>query len=117
MPKVKTVIFFQKNIAFSQNVLKKIPISVILNNNTFVDVYKRQVFSDGTSVTAQDCVYSFNKAKAEGSIYASRFIYIKSYVAQSHNVFVITFTDASLNNVNLLEMCIRDRARLLLAFL
>ncbi|PWM45054.1 MAG: hypothetical protein DBX47_05085 [Clostridiales bacterium] len=73
-------------------------------NKLSVTIKSDAVFSDGTSVTAQDCVYSFNKAKAEGSIYASRFIYIKSYVAQSHNVFVITFTDASLNNVNLLDI-------------
>lgn len=61
-------------------------------------------FSDGSAVTADDVLYSFDRAKADGSIYAFRFSkYISSWKKTSANTVTVTFKTKNIYNVNLFD--------------
>lgn len=59
------------------------------------------LFSDGSPVTAQDCVYSFDKAKRGGN-YSSAFQEIVSYYAMSQTELCVVFQTENKYNINLL---------------
>ncbi len=61
-------------------------------------------FSDGSAVTADDVLYSFDRAKADGSIYSFRFSkYISSWKKTSANTVTVTFKNKNIYNVNLFD--------------
>jgi len=60
-------------------------------------------FSDGSKITAADCVYSYTLAQTS-PVYASRFEHIKMFEAVSETVFRITFSSPSTVNLNLLDI-------------
>lgn len=61
-------------------------------------------FSDGTSVTAEDCVYSYELAKRESSVYKDRFIYISGFEALPDGRFAVYFFRNSVYNVNMCDI-------------
>lgn len=61
-------------------------------------------FSDGTSLTAADCVYSYDKASSDNSVYKDRFKVITGYEAVSDYEFRIYFNTDSVYNVNLADI-------------
>ena len=58
-------------------------------------------FSDGTRISASDCVYSFSKAEEENSVFHSRFSHIRSYEATDSYTFTVTFSTDNIYNINL----------------
>lgn len=73
-------------------------------NMITISISGQAFFSDGSPVTAADCVFSFDKAKEDSSVFSSRFSYIQSYSAVSENQFLVEFSTVSANNVNLLDI-------------
>lgn len=61
-------------------------------------------FSDGTYVTAADCVYSYSVAMNPGSVYLDRFTYISDFEALSDGRFIVYFNMNSVFNVNLCDI-------------
>lgn len=61
-------------------------------------------FSDGSRVTAEDCVYSFRRASFEDSVWFPRFEKIISFTAESKYVFTVSFSENSRFSVNLLTI-------------
>lgn len=61
-------------------------------------------FSDGTYVTASDCVYSYSVAMDPESVYVDRFEYISDFKALSDGRFAVYFNMDSMYNVNLCDI-------------
>ena len=59
------------------------------------------VFSDGSHITASDCVYSFAKASAADSVFKNRFSAVSGYDDTDTYVFTVRFTTDNIYNVNL----------------
>lgn len=60
------------------------------------------VFSDGSAVTADDCVYSFTRAKKEDSVFASVLSsYVTSFRAVSSTEFEVRLSSDNQNHINL----------------
>lgn len=66
-------------------------------------------FSDGTPVTAADCVYSYSIAMDENSVFRDRFNYIYAFEELSDGRFAVYFDTESLYNVNLCDIPIIKR--------
>lgn len=76
---------------------------------TFV-IKENARFSDGSAVTADDIIYSFEKAKADGSIYAFRFSkYIANWKKTSANTVTVTFKSKNIYNINLFDFPITKK--------
>jgi len=61
-------------------------------------------FSDGSPVTAADCVASYERAARNGSVWRSRFSYIRSYHAADEKTFCVAFRASAASNLNLLTV-------------
>ena len=67
-------------------------------------------FSDGNKITAADCVYSYNCASQEGSVYQSVFSnYIQSWKALTEDTFQVTLKKNNNYNINLFNIPIIKR--------
>lgn len=61
-------------------------------------------FSDGTPVTAADCVASFARAAKKDSVWRTYFSYIRSYTAQDESTFQVVFRSYYPTQLNLLSI-------------
>ena len=76
--------------------------SYSINGNTVsILISDAAIFSDGTSVTAEDCKFSFDQAK-KSSVYQQNFSYIVSYTAKSSTEFEVVLSSQNPRNINLL---------------
>ncbi len=73
-------------------------------NRVFVRLREGVRFSDGTPVTAQDCVASYDRAKEKDTVWAGRFSYIRSYRAEDQNTFSVEFVSYAPSQLNLLTV-------------
>ena len=64
---------------------------------------KSAVFSDGSAVTANDVIYSYNLAKASATVYAARFYEVKSIVAEGSDTVVFSLTRNDPYFLNLID--------------
>lgn len=61
-------------------------------------------FSDGSSVTADDVIYSFERASAKNSVYSFRFEkYVSSWKKVSSDTVTVNFKSENVYNVNLFD--------------
>ncbi len=58
-------------------------------------------FSDGSQISASDCVYSFAKAEDKSSVFYNRFNQIKAYEETDRYTFTVTFSTDNIYNINL----------------
>lgn len=58
-------------------------------------------FSDGSRISAADCVYSFSKAEEKNSVFYNRFSDISSYEQTDTYTFTVTFKTENIYNINL----------------
>ncbi len=82
----------QKNLAVSHETV----------GNTCTVTIKSAAFSDGSALTANDVVYSFNTAKQSGGRYAAQLTTIESATADSTNKVIFTCSKADPYIANLL---------------
>jgi ABC-type transport system substrate-binding protein len=64
---------------------------IVTENKITVYLKHDALFSDNTPVTAVDCLYSFQKASDDNSIYKTRFNYISDWSVVSDYVFEVDF--------------------------
>ena len=76
----------------------------IIGNRAVFYLNESALFSDGSHITASDCVYSFARASAENSVYRNRFSVISGYEETDTYVFTVRFTSDSIYNVNLVSI-------------
>jgi len=74
-----------------------------LSGNKCTVTLKNTKFTDGSPVTADDVVYSFNLAKASDTVYSSSCAYIKSCVAQDSLTVVFSLVKSDPYFLNLLD--------------
>lgn len=75
------------------------------NGNTLsVTLREQAIFSDGSPLTAADCVASFDLAASEGSVYQERFASIRSWWAVDAQTFVVEFSSENPYQINLLDI-------------
>lgn len=77
--------------------------SITLNGKTCTVVIKDAVFSDGTSVTASDVVYSLKKAQKSSTKFAAQLSGVASCTASGSRTLVITLSSVDPYFVNLLD--------------
>ncbi len=77
--------------------------SVTIEDKSCIIVLKDAKFSDGSPVTADDVVFSFNKAKGSTSVYNYSLKNAASIVKQSTNTVVITLNKADPYFLNVLD--------------
>ena len=77
--------------------------TVTIEDKSCIVVLKSARFSDGTPVTADDVVFSFNKAKASKSVYGYSLKNAASIVKQTDNTVVITLKKADPYFENVLD--------------
>lgn len=77
--------------------------SVVSEGKTCTAVMRNAVFSDGSSVTAQDVVYSFNLAKTSASVYAQELYCCSSATAQDTRTVVFNLIKTDPYFINLLD--------------
>jgi len=77
--------------------------SVSIDGKTCTAVIKNALFSDGTSVKADDIVYSFNLAKNSASAYSSELYICSSASASNSNTVVFSLTKNDPYFINLLD--------------
>lgn len=73
-------------------------------NTVLVHLRSGVRFSDGSPVTAEDCVVSYDRAAATGSVWRSAFAYIRSYEAVDSDTFKIVFYSYYPTQLNLLTV-------------
>lgn len=73
----------------------------IIGNRAVFYLDESALFSDGSHITASDCVYSFARASAADSVYKNRFSVISEYEETDTFVFTVTFVSDSIFNINL----------------
>lgn len=73
-------------------------------NTVFIHLREGVRFSDGTPVTAADCVSSFSLAKEKKSVWRDRFSDIRSYDAVDEDTFKVVFTAYAPTRLNLLTV-------------
>ena len=73
-------------------------------NTVFIHLRSGVRFSDGSPVTAADCVASFNLAFQKNSVWRDHFAYIRSYDAVDEDTFKIVFSSYSRMQLNLLTI-------------
>ncbi len=61
-------------------------------------------FSDGTPVTARDCVLSYDRAREKGTVWAGIFSYIRSYREEEDGTFGVEFFSYFPSQLNLLTV-------------
>ncbi len=87
------------------NALPVIAKSHTVDGNTLSVVLREDVyFSDGTPVTAEDCVASYDRAAKKDSLWASMFSYLRSYRAVDEKTFEVVFYSYSETQLNLLTV-------------
>lgn len=75
------------------------------NGNTLTVTLREQaVFSDGSPLTAEDCVFSYNLAASDGSVYRDRFSSIRAWRAVDDRTFEVEFSSGNPYQVNLLDL-------------
>ncbi len=73
----------------------------IAGNTAVFYIDENALFSDGSHITASDCVYSFAKASANDSVFSNRFSVISGYDDTDTYVFTVRFATDNIYNVNL----------------
>ena len=73
----------------------------ISGNKAVFHIDQTALFSDGSHVSAADCVYSFSKAEDPSSVYHNRFETITDYQATDTYTFTVTFSTDNIYNINL----------------
>ena len=71
--------------------------------NSCTVVLKKSLFSDGSNLTADDVVYSFNLAKASTSYYGAKLYVCSSAVAKDSKTVVFSLAKTDPYFINLLE--------------
>lgn len=77
--------------------------TITLEDKTCTVTLKTAFFTDGSAVTADDVVFSFNKAKDSSAIYSYSLKNVSSIAKQSENTVVFTLTKADPYFKNLLD--------------
>ena len=73
----------------------------ILGKKVVFHIREDAVFSDGSRISASDCVYSFARAENSQSVFHNRFSLISGYEDNDANTFTVYFVNDNLYNVNL----------------
>ncbi len=73
----------------------------IIENKVVFHLREDAVFSDGSHISASDCVYSFARAENNQSVFHNRFSLIRGYEDNDENTFTVYFTNNNIYNVNL----------------
>ncbi len=79
--------------------------SYTVDGNTVTILLRSDLrFSDGTVLTASDCVASYERAAQKDSVFKDRFSYIRSYKAIDQKTFQVTFRSYAPSQLNLLTV-------------
>ncbi len=89
----------------SLNAVPQICKSFDISGNTAVFyIDETALFSDGSHITASDCVYSFAKASEQDSVFRNRFSMIAGYDDTDTYIFTVRFTSDNIYNINLMSI-------------
>ena len=94
-PLVKTDDDFKPHYSIAQSVKTK--------KNVCTVKLKEVKFSDGSSLTAQDVVYSYNLAKKSATAYKAKLYMVKSVEAEDNNTVVFRLTKSDPYFINVLD--------------